>query len=551
MSVGILGTALSGLAAFQRSLETTSNNISNVNTEGYSRQRTELATRPEQFTGTGYLGQGVATANITRSYDQFITNQVRSSNSAFGEVDTYHTLSAQIDNLVADESTSLGTSIKAFFDTVHGVANDPASIPSREALLGEANSLAQNFNTMGGRFSAMRQQVNDDMAAIINDVNDFARSLADLNVKIVADIGRSSGKQQPNNLLDQRDSLLSQIAEKVDVSVVAQGDGSVSVFIGQGQTLVLGNYASTLSLENGAVDPFRKEIALNGQTVTRQLSGGELFGHLRFRDEVLDPAQRSMGLLAAGLAIEFNGVQQNGYDLNGEAGGPLFSLGTPEITVTGSNPLSSLQANFMLPVPPLLPSAKALQASDYQLTVTGPGSYNLTRLSDNTLIASSQDEGFDLVLDGNEVAGDTFLIRPTFNAALGIQAVIKDPRKIAAAQDFDPGPPLAGLPGDNRNALALANLETSKKLLGGSANFSETYGQLVSKVGTLTHTAQVSRSAQEVLLRQSKAARESIAGVNLDEEAANLILFQNAYQASAQVVSVANSLFDALLGAVR
>jgi flagellar hook-associated protein 1 FlgK len=542
MSVGILNTALSGLAAFQRSLETTSNNIANVNTDGYSRQRAELATRTETYTSVGYVGNGVDVTNVSRTYDQFVNNQVRASTSAFGDVDAYHTLASRIDNVIADQATGLAPALQSFFEAAHGVADDPTSIPMRQSMLSETDILAQNFNTMAQRFTDLRSQINKDMQGMVGDLNDFAKSIADLNSKIVSDIGRTNGKQMPNELLDQRDVLLNKVAEKVDVSVVPQPDGSVSVFIGQGQPLVIMNQASSLSLQSNTLDPTHMEIRMAGQDITKFLSGGELIGTMRFRDELLDPAQQRLGLLAAGVAIESNKLQQNGFDLNGNSGAtsPLFA--PPVISVTSSNPASVLTANYVAP-----PSAANLQPSDYRVTITGTGptAYTLTRLSDNTTIASPAAAGFTLAFDGNEAVGNTFLVKPTFYAAVNIADQISDPRKIAAATTA------AGVPGDNSNALSMANLEQSKTLLGGTANFSEGYGQLVALVGTLTHSAEISRSAQDVLLKQATASREAISGVNLDEEAANLIKFQNAYQASAKVVSVVNSLFDTLIGAVR
>lgn len=542
MSLSILNTALSGLNAFQRSLETTSNNIANVNTEGYSRQRAELASEEEAYKGIGYIGNGVRVTNIARSYDQFVTNQVRISASAFGDVNAYHGLASRIDNIIADEATGLAPALQAFFEAVHGVANDPTSIPMRQSMLSEADILAQNFNTMGQRFVDLRHQVNGEIQSTVADLNDYAKEIALLNDKIVTDIGRSGGRQMPNALMDQRDELLRKVAEKIDVAVVNQADGSINVFVGQGQPLVLMTHPTTLQAQASSLDPTKLEIRLAGQDITRFVTGGSLSGNLRFRDELLDPAQQQLGLLAAGLSIEFNKLQQSGYDLNGSlaTANPLFLA--PTISTTSSNPASALTANFVAP-----PSAANLQASDYKVTVTGTGptTYTLTRLSDNTTLASPAAAGFTLTFDGNEVAGDSFLVRPTFNASLNIADQISDPRLIAAATTA------AGVPGDNRNALAMANLEQAKSLLAGRASFAEGYGQLVSKVGTLTHSAQISSSAQEVLLKQATASRETVSGVNLDEEAANLIKFQNAYQASARVVSVVNTLFDSLLGSVR
>lgn len=542
MSIGMLNTALSGLAAFQRSLETTSNNIANVNTEGYSRQRAELATRPETYHNFGYIGNGVDVDNIARSYDRFVNNQVRISSSTFGEVEAYHTMASRIDNIIADEATGLAPALQSFFEAVHGVADDPVSIPMRQSMLSEADMLAQNFNTMGQRFVDLRKQLNGDIQSMVGDLNDFAKAIADLNGKIVSDISAASGRQLPNVLLDQRDVLLNRVAEKTDVTVVPQADGSVSVFIGQGQPLVILTHASVLSTQSNELDPTNLEIYMGGQDVTRSMTGGELAGSLRFRSEVLDPAQQRLGLLAAGVSIEFNKLQQGGFDLDGNSAAlsPLFT--PPTISVVSSNPASLPTASFVVPA-----SAANLQPSDYlvNITGTGPTAYTLTRLSDNATIAAPASAGFSLTFDGNEAVGDKFLIKPTFYAALAIGDQIIDPRKIAAASTA------AGAPGDNSNALVMANLEQTDSLLGGTASFSEGYGQLVAHVGTLTHSADISRSAQDVLLKQAIASRETISGVNLDEEAANLIKYQNAYQASAKVVSVVNGLFDSLIGAIR
>ncbi|AMK77561.1 MULTISPECIES: flagellar hook-associated protein FlgK [Methylomonas] len=555
MAIGILGNALSGLTAFQRSLETTSNNISNANTEGYSRQRVELATRPEQFTGNGYMGNGVEVANITRSYDQFISNQVRSSTATFHDIDSFYTLSSQIDNITADETTGLAPAMKSFFDAIDSVANDPSSVAARQVMLTEAESLTQQFNTMSARFGDLRKRVNDNVTSSVQELNGFAKTLAELNVKIVSDIGRSSGKQMPNELMDQRDLLLTKIAEKADVSYVAQADGSYNVFIGKGQPLVLGSSASTLSVVGDSNDVNQKLIMLNGQDISKQLSGGELSGNLRFRDQVLDPAQQQLGLLATGLATEFNNIHKAGYDINGNTNVAFFDLNSPipqvKATVSDSNLVVSTAF-----VPPT--SASGLGAA-YRLDVTATvpaATFSLTNLSDNTttaglsaatLATTAATNGFSISFSGGSLTtGDSFQISPNFNAAakIKVNSAITNPRQIAAAS-------ATGLPGDNSNALKLANLETQPKMFGGKTSFTQVYGQMISDVGSQTHAASVGRTAQETLLKQATSAKENVSGVNLDEEAANLINFQNSYQAAAKAVSVANSLFDTLIGAFR
>jgi len=544
MTTGILGTAVSGLKAFQRSLETTSHNISNVNTEGYSRQRVELATKPSQYTGAGYVGNGVNVANITRSYDQFVTNQVRSSLATFGEMDEFHKLASQVDNILADETTGMAPALKSFFNAANDVASDPASVPARQVLISEANLVSEQFKSINARFSEIRAGVNKSLALTVKDINTLATDIADLNKRIVADTGRTSGKQLPNDLMDERDLLIAKVAEKVDVSIVPQSDGSLSVFIGKGQPLVLSDTTTTLSLAGSEKDPAYLNIFIDGQNASREITGGELKGMLRFRDEVLDPAQQQLGLVATGLAVEFNTIHKAGFDLNGIAGTDLFDFGvTPIETRKLGTAAGTVTASYQA-------SVASLSPSDYQLDYNGTD-YTLTRLSDNSTTTFTAGgtttitgPGFDITTNGM-VAGSSFFIRPAFNAAKNIDAVISDPRKIAASETA------TTIPGDNKVALKFAGLENQTTLNSGTDTIADSYGQLISDVGSLTHTANVSRSAQETLLNQAQAARENIAGVNLDEEAANLIKFQNSYQAAAQAVAVASSLFDTLIGAVR
>jgi flagellar hook-associated protein 1 FlgK len=231
----------------------------------------------------------------------------------------------------------------------------------------------------------------------------------------------------------------------------------------------------------------------------------------------------------------------------------MFSLGTPNLAVPVI-PTPGAAGTVSAGYDPATTSE--LYPSDYQLSYDG-SDYTLIRLSDNTMTtfsglpaATINGPGFTLTTSA-VAAGDSFLIRPTFDAAGKITTLISNPSEIAAAGANIPGPPVAPIPGDNTIALGLAALEKKSVLLNGKTTFSDAYGQLVSKVGALTHSAKVSRSAQEVLLNQATEARENVAGVNLDEEAANLIKFQNSYQAAAQAISVAQSLFDSLIGAVR
>lgn len=465
----VLETAVSGLMAFKRSLETTGQNISNANTEGYSRQRVELGTRDALRTGGGYLGQGVDVTNITRSYDQFLSAQLRSSTSTSGEADQYKKLAGSVDSFLADPASGLAPAMQTFFDSLHKVADDPSSIAARQVLLSDAGMMAQRVNSMNSRFQGIDKQVSEDMTVMTGQVNNYAKALNDLNVKISTGLWRADGIQQPNDLMDQRDAILGKLSQLIEVSTVQQSNGMTNVFIGQGQPLVLDNTYNTLSTTPSLADPQKLDITLSTPTtnhvISAQVTGGALGGSLRFRDEILDPARQSLSNIAETMSKQMNDLHNTGFDLNGAAGTDLF--------------------------------------------------------------------------DYNNLSGE-------------LNVKITNPREIAAATDA------LAVPGDNRNMLAMANLDNAAVTFQQNGvpttmteTFKNAYGHLVSQVGSLTHAANVSASAQESLLNNAKSAVASVSGVNLDEEAANLMKFQQAYQAAAQAISASKSMFDTLIGAVR
>lgn len=568
MANGILGTAVSGLMAFQRSIETTSNNIANANTEGYSRQRVETVASLPEYSGGGYIGTGVQVSNITRSYDQFISAQLRSSTSAFGEMDSFKSYAAQIDNLLADPTTGMDPAMQSFFNSVNDVANDPSSIAAREVMLTEGASLTHRFGMISNRFDELKDQVNSDLKSMTQTANSYAVEIAALNKRIATDIGRANGQQLPNDLLDQRDNFLNKLADLVDVSVIPQANGMVSVLMSNGLPLVMDAQAATLGIKANDFDPTRLDVTYTDakgqeQMITDRVKGGKIAGALRFRAEILDPAQQKLGAVAAAIAIDFNAIHAAGYDLDGTLGGAFFKFtGTPEV------PAIAASANLGTATITAAFSANTadLNTSDYLLELNA-GVYTLKRLSDDSsinltntagvLTATSPDvlPGITLTITaGVMVAGDQFFIRPTYQAASNLAMNIEDPRKIAAATNLDADgiTLVAGaMPGDNRNALNLAGLANSTGMFNGTASFQESYGQIVAKVGGLTHAANISADAQQSLLNRATEARENLAGVNLDEEAANLIKFQQSYQAAAQAISTASTLFDTLIGAVR
>lgn len=560
MSSGLLGIATSGLMAMQRAMTTTSHNITNVNTEGYSRQRTELAAAPPQYAGaSGYLGRGVDIQSVTRSYDRFVSEQVRVSTSAWGELDAYHQMVSQIDTFIADPDSSLSPALQGFFGALHGVINEPTSIPVRRVLMTSAETLVNRFNVMNQTFDDLRVQANQNLSTSIDEINSLASNLADLNVRITSSPGVMSG-DVPNDLLDQRDKLLADLAKQVDISVLEQNGGAVSVFIGSGQSLVMGERAASLKLMDSAYVGADQDIALfapgssSYATVTNQLTGGLMGGYRNFVDQVLDKTQNDFGRLAASIARQFNDQHKLGYDLNGNTNIAFFK--EPQITVMGKS------SNVLTPIPATFATYSdfnTMTAADYQVDMTAAGA-RVTNLRTNavTVYAATPfiHEGVQFDVTGAAV-GDSFVVQPTRHAAsnIALDAALTDPSMVAAAKNDTSTPAIPPPHGpslsDNGNALALVNLQNAKTLLNGRASYQEAYNSIVGEVGTQTKTAQINVTAQKSLLDNARQRRESLAGVNLDEEAANLIQFQQAYQAAAQTIATARSTFDTLIGAMR
>jgi flagellar hook-associated protein 1 len=620
MSSGIMGIGVSGLQAYQRGLSVTGHNISNAATEGYSRQRMELTARNPQLGVNGYFGTGVQVSAVNRVFDQFVENQLRSATSSSQQSSVLYDYSRRVDSLLANPDSGLAPALQRFFAAVQEVSNDPTSNAARQLLVSEGESLADRFRFIDERLEEQRGLVNGQIGATVTEINSLAQALADVNQSIVATVGR--GGPVPNDLLDQRDTLVRELAERVNVSVNEQDDGALNIFIGNGQSLVLGTRASSLTTGAFGEDPRQVSVGFQSGSstvdISRFMTGGRLGALLEVRSSVLDTAQDSLGLTAVGLARTFNEQHMLGQDLNGALGGEFFR--EPRVQVLGSG-TGALPAVEVVDV-------GNLTAGEYRLRYQG-GAWELRSLPEGTLVPDFADVGLGISTAGLD-QGETFLIRPTRTAARQVATEIRNPAEVAAASPLTAAAaaanggnavvrsvqavdrdslvvPPAGTPaivafdgsgytidgapattresaagtviqgsgweltlkgtpvpgdrfevalnaggvGDNRNALALAGLQAERVLAGGTASLEGSYNTLISEVGTRTRQSQIASEAQGRLLQEARAQRESVSGVNLDEEAANLLRYQQAYQAAAQVIAVTNTLFDTLLGAVR
>jgi len=634
----MLNTAVSGLLSYQRALSTTSHNVANVNTPGYSRQTVEFDTNNPSFSGGSFYGNGVRVESVARSYDQFLTLEVRDTTSTFARADRFSELAAHIDDVLADPQGGISPILADFFASVQDVADDPASSTARYAMINTAQTLASRFQGIDNRFEDLARNTRADISDTVDEINSLVTQIRDLNISLNEIAPSAVSTQQAADLLDRRDSLLDQLSQKVDITVIDERENNLSIFIGNGQTVLNGVEAFTLSTQPDVSDPSRDVIAYNGlitvYDISDNLSGGELGGLLGFRDNVLDPTRNALGRTAIGIAETFNAQMRDGIDLNGNLGQDFFSYSAPQSIAYASNTGTPT-------VSTVISDITAVTTDDYQLSFDGA---NWTLTSDSGSGASGAPatlvfEGLTLTIDGaTAVAGDRFTIKPTLAGSDSLQVITTDPATVAAAlpvrssaslnnlgdvdisagivtdvtdvnllntatltfdnpattlrADVDvvvggvgyvagaaipysnnmvidangwqvslngtpqPGDVFTveanlGGTGDNRNALNLANLQNAGIFDGGIASYQEDYGSLLGFVGSQAMAVNLERDTQESMLMQAIDRKSSKASVNLDEEAADLVRYQQAYEASARLISTAQTIFETLLDSVR
>ncbi len=643
MASSLFGIGISGLNSAQAGLLTTSHNISNVNTAGYSRQTVVQGTNPAQYTGVGFFGTGSNVQTIQRQYNAFLEVQARETQASASHLQRYATQISRIDQLLGDVDAGLSSSIDEFFKGVHEVAAYPADPAARQSMLSGSGALVARFQALDKQLVDARRDVNSQLESNVAAINSIATRIAQLNERIAITSSQGNGVQQPNDLLDQRDTMVRELNTLIRANVVEQDDGSYNVFIGSGQALVVREQANSLSLVDGLEYATDKQIVLNagGSQVrlrSSDLPGGELGGLLEYRDRTLNEAHNALGRIAMTLAAEFNAQHTLGQDLNGAMGKAYFGQGAPVVYPSVNNAAGSAIAVSVA-------DYGQLTTSDYRLTYDGTN-YTLTRLPQNTsqtLAVGAPLPSTVTGVDGLNItvnamsAGDSFLIQPTRDGATALSLLITDTNAIAAAapirtaaslnnignatigagavsagfsapvanyeirftvaagvttyevfntttstsvstgnaytsgaqislaglgidvsvsgvpadgDTFTIGPNTNGA-GDNRNALALAAIQTTNVMAGDTATLQGGYAQLVAGIGNKARELQITAEAQTSLLKETLTARESISGVNLDEEAANLLRYQQAYQASGKVIAIAGSLFDSILEIMR
>lgn len=655
MGTGIYSIGVSALQNAQIGIATTSHNISNADTAGYSRQRAVQATNVGVLTGAGYIGQGAHVSTIERVYSSFISTQINSAQAKVSSLEAYSTELTYLNNVLSSADAGLASALQSFFTGVQQVNEDPSSLTTRQTFVSAATALTSRFQSLSTLIDDQYDSLNSQIQGTVTSINSYSEQIASLNKQII--VAESATGQPPNDLYDQRDQLLAELNKLIGANAVTNTDGSYNVYFGNGQSLVTGTEVSTLTTVTSSIDPRRVTVAVQSGGTDIELpesviTGGSLNGLLQYRSGVLDDVANRLGQVAVSLAYTFNAQHALGQDLLGNIGGDVaafFTIGEP--TIFSSEAAPPIDVAINVEQEGSGPFFTNLDASDYRLTYDG-SDFTLTRLSDNTKWTESTlgdlndaiGESVGFSISGTFAAADagaSYLIQPTRNAAASIAVnatVVADVRQLAVAApvrvsastdntgnatvsagsvstgytapaagspvtltyaagdltgfsefpvtvtvngvatDYgsDPVPytsgatytsggvsfSFSGTPADddtfvierntngvsdNRNMLLLGALQTSKTMAGGTASYATVYSQLVSYAGNKGGEAQTVLAAQTTLLTEAQERREELSGVNLDEEAVNLLQYQQAYQAAAKMLTIASEMFDAVL----
>jgi flagellar hook-associated protein 1 len=659
----ILNVGTRALQANQIALQTAGNNIANVNTPGYSRQTAVMQTMPGQFSGSGYIGKGVEVSTIERAYSEFLTRQsALAGATSSGDTARAEKLQ-QLETLFQGGTDGLGAAVSDMLNAFSDVATAPTDLTARTVALTRVSETAQRMSNTATSLDDLQQSLTLELKNKVTSINSLASGIASVNEKIARAVGNG---QPPNDLLDQRDQLVRELNQFIQTTSIPATDGTVGIFIGGSQALVLGNTAAKLELgaDDFGVQNNKLSLSRNGQTAPLNeatLGGGEVPGLLRFQNTDMAEARNLLGRYSLAVTTSMNEQHALGLDLDGNVGGKLFS--TTGLNATGNilKPVAPATLNTGTAALTLgIADATKFAASHYEINFTGAASGNITRKSDGVMTAFTGTpitiDGLNIAVSAGALAGDRFLIKPFSTSASNVNAEFSTPRSLAVASPwasamgitntgslqlaglttvtnpFDPATPPASasltlkfvdsnhyirsddlnypniataqnyyfnsatqiqaaipnnmgtanppsipytyaaqsdwsvslqgaakagdmftvktMPTDMRNlnsgnASALMNLRDVATFDG--ASLTDGYAGLIAQIGIRSQSASYTAGVSSAIASSLEKDRTAVSGVNLDEEAAKLLQYQQAYQASAKVIQIAQGIFDTLI----
>ncbi len=449
----LLNIGSRAMAASYAQLTVTGNNIANANTAGYSRQTADLETTFSQQTGSGFFGSGVDVKTVTRAHSDFLTREASTTASLSAADDARSTQLQQLEGVFGTDKAGIGYSAQQALNSFVDVASSPQDASARQTTLARVGDLAKQFSDASNQIDAQQAGVADALKTSVASINTLTSQIAGLNKQIAA--AQASGNQ-PNSLLDQRDTALNSLSQLVGVTTVTSSDGTLGVYLGGSQTLVLGGNATALKAVADPYDPSKVQLGITEGSTTRAfpdgfVSGGSVGGLLQFQNTDIPSARGILGQLAASIAGALNAQQALGVTLGQppSAGPPLLSIGAAKVLPSSNNataggvPVASYvdgSGTRVSSVSITVVDPTAVQASDYKLTADPSlpaGQYTLTRLSDGnsqTVSSGAVVDGFRIdVASPAPAARDSFVLQPVSDSTRGMALALTDPKGLAAA----------------------------------------------------------------------------------------------------------------------
>jgi len=636
--MGILNIGTQALNANLVALQTIGNNIANVNTVGYSRQNAVQGTVLGQFTGAGYVGKGVSIQTIQRNYDEFLTRQSTLAAATQASDQTRSNYLAQLSSVFQGGTNGIGASVNDMLNAFSDVASAPTDLTARTVALTRIDETARRMRGASQSLDDLQSGVTQSLAEKVSAVNTLAQNIADVNAQIARVTGNG---QPPNDLLDKRDQLIRNINRYVQTSSIPADDGTLGIYIGGSQALVLGTQASSLTVAtNEFGDPNQSQLYITQAGTPsvkvamdeNRLGGGEISGLLRFQNSDLVEGRNLLGRLTTAITTSLNEQHALGLDLNGQPGKDLFTPVSVDTVLQPVAPANGGSADLHVAID----DVTQLVASDYQVDFSTGTAGFVTRLSDGQAFAFDFSappvtvDGLTLTNTGGAAAaGDRFYLKPFASAASNITREFSAPASLAVASpivghmgnsnrgslqlnslkaevnpptgvpavisfstatapptysinnvpvgNYVSGQPITdgGLPpawtlvlqgapqdGDTFTVQDITLTNLDQRLNGGNATalmnlrdvamfdgaaMTDGYASLISQIGVRAQSANYTATVSTNIATNAEKDRTGVAGVNLDEEAAKLLQYQQAYQASAKMIQVAQSIFDTLI----
>ena len=538
----LFSLARSGLSTAQSALSVVGSNLTNGMSGTYSRRDIIIGESGGLTTSKGFFGYGAHVEGVQRAYDAFANTQLRDSISNWKAMSGRYEQLSDIDNMLGDESDNVSVSLNNLFKAMATLSENADDGPSRTAVFNSLGVLTQRFNESGKRLSGLEKSTNTHIEQSVKDINSATEQLADVN-KQLERIQAQNGTA-PADLLDQRDSLLEKLSEQIGIEVNENKiSGRVDVTLTDGRPLVSGDKAYKLETSPASDDPSRTIVSYTGSDGIASpinedsVSKGRLAGLFKFRNEDLDVARDELNKIAFTMASRFNEQHHQGFDPSGAIGGDLFSLreikGIANARNTGSGSLEPIMVSDYTKV----------NAEDYTISFDGNG-WNVTG-ADGRAVAvdlsggTLKFDGLEMAIPSNGSKGDSFKLNPMAGAAEGLGRAIDSAKDIAASDSVDGGN------SNNGNLEKLLKIQDEKLI--GKSTLTEAYSGLVGTIGSNARSVKSAISSAETDLNTKYNTKQSLSGVDMNEEMVNMQMFMQYYQANSQILQTATTLFDTLL----